>query len=110
MNRYAKLALVALVTGLSLGHGASPPSASAASAPNTGPMIVNNHDYPLEYARTMTRCYGGDRSWQRYERCAQLHPDTGERCLRVEEWVLVDPARREAGDRLNRVLSNTCGY
>jgi hypothetical protein len=79
MNRFAKLVLVAALTGASLGHSASPPPASAAAQPGryTGPITVNRHDYTLQYRRTVTGCMAGDTSWASFDRCTVLHPDTG---------------------------------
>lgn len=102
MNRSMKIYVVSLLTGLSLGQGASPPPASAATR-YTGPITVNRHDYTADYVAAYRACTKGDTSWDRTHYCDQVTPDNGERCLRVEVWFDTTP-------ETHMTLRDDCGW
>lgn len=89
MKRIAKLAAVFAVVGAATLP--TPAPVSAAPARNTNPITVVRHDYTTAYKRIMTACMAGSTDWNRFEQCARLHPDNGERCTRIELWFDTTP-------------------
>lgn len=97
MNRIVKMALVALVTGLTVGHGSLPVATAAVQAqPYTGPIRVQTRAFTKPYVAAVRACMDTGKD---QVACQKIIKDTGARCLRVEDWY---------ADNTVRVLRDEC--
>jgi hypothetical protein len=87
------LAIVAIIAATIV----TPASQASANAPSTAPITVNVHAFTPEYVKAVQTCMGGNDAKQL--QCQREIPDTGARCLRVEQWF---------ADGTFKVIRNEC--